>query len=393
MKRINILTTLICAVLLTAQFSFSQVLINPNITISTEAANRAISQAIPANGTNNYSGSLDGNFSYTYITDKAISITIPAAQKNTTASTFNFDGLGVKNIKKWSSGVLSDVAAGDLIGTVRLRYDGTQFVLEGGGGSSGGSSVYAGASPTTTTVGGLASGSAISGLSYDDIFESILVPYVNPVFTSFSITGQSTTVEVGTTLSGSKTFTWGINAGSGTVSTIDLYNVTTSATLLAGTPNDGTQAQTITTVQLNSSGATQVWRGIGNNSAPSGTFNSSNFTVTGWFYRFSGPTSTAPTNSATVRALPVSAFVTGAGSFTLATGTTEINFMVCLPPGRSITSVIDTDALGADITSNYVLQSSINVLDAGGTNRAYVIYKCTNAVPYGVSHNHVVTFN
>src|SRR6478736_2197632 len=161
MKRLNILIVAICAVFLTAQFSFSQVLINPAITITTEAANRAISQAINVDGTNSYSGNLDGSFSYTYITGKAISITIPQAQANTTASTFNFDGLGVRNIKKWSSGSLVDVSAGDLIGTIRLRYDGTQFVVEGGGGGSG-SSTYGGASPTTTTVGGLPSGSAIS---------------------------------------------------------------------------------------------------------------------------------------------------------------------------------------------------------------------------------------
>lgn len=259
------------------------------------------------------------------------------------------------------------------------------------GSGSGGGGTYAGTSPTTVTVGGLASGSAISGLSYQDIIQSIVAPYVNPTWNSFS-NSQSTPVEVGETLSGSKTFTWSLNANSGVVSTIDLYNVTTSATLLAGTPNDGSQAQTITTVQLNSSGATQSWRGIANNTSPVGTVNSSNYTVTSWFYRFFGATATVPTNSATVRALPSSAFVTGGGSFTLATGNTLIDFMVCLPPGRSISTVIDTDALGADITSSYVLQSSINVLDAGGTNRAYVIYKMTIAVPYGSSHNHVITF-
>lgn len=163
MKRINILILTICAALITAQFSFSQTLVNPNGgTVTSEVANRAISQAINANGTDSYSGSLDGSFSYTYITDKAISITIPAAQVNTGASTFNFDGLGVRDIKKWSSGVLVDVAAGDLIGTVRIRYNGTQFVLEGGGGSGGGST------PTledVLIVGDDAGGNTISNLA------------------------------------------------------------------------------------------------------------------------------------------------------------------------------------------------------------------------------------
>jgi len=387
MKRILILLLTICSVA-----SFGQILQDPNSTPSTARTNEAISGAYTVSGTDTYTISPLGSFSYTYLTGKAVSITFPPAQINTGSATLNFDGLGAKNIQKYSSGALTDVEAGDLVGTIRLRYDGTQFVMEGGAGSGGGSD-YTGNSPTTTTVGGLASGTDISGFSTSDVLEAIVAPYVNPVFNSFS-NNQTTPVEVGTTLSGSKTFTWSISANSGTVSTIDLYNVTTSANLLAGTPNDGSQAQTITTVQLNSSGATQAWRGIGNDTGGGpATFNSSNYTVTSWFYRFYGPTSTAPTNSATVRALPSSAFVTGAGSFTLATGSTEINFVVALPPGRSITSVIDTDALGADITSSYVLQSSINVTDAGGTSRAYVIYKCTNAVPYASSHNHVITFN
>lgn len=267
---------------------------------------------------------------------------------------------------------------------------GYTHVFNFGGGS--GSGIYTLTSPTTVTVGGLPSGSAISGLGLDEIIESIVAPYVNPAFASFS-NNQTTPVEVGTTLSGSKTFTWSITLNSGAVSFIDLYDNTAASTLLSNTANDGTQAQTITTIQLNSSGATQSWKGILHDTNVVQDINSSNYVITSWFYRFYGPTSAEPTNSATVRALPSSAFVTGGGSFTLATGSTETIFMVCLPPGRSITSVVDQTALNADITSSYVLQSSINVLDAGGTNRAYVIYKMTIGVPYASSHNHLVTFN
>lgn len=250
---------------------------------------------------------------------------------------------------------------------------------------------YSGVSPTTITVGGLPSGSIIADSSLVYIIQSILAPYVNPVFTSFSISGQSTTVEVGTTLSGSKTFTWNINQNSGVVSTIDLYNVSTSSTLLAGTANDGSQAQTITTVQLNSNGATQVWRGIGNNSSPSGTFNSSNFTVTGRYYRFFGPTASSPSNSAAVRALTYSVFHTGASVFNLETGTTETKFVVALPPGVTISNVVDLDALNANITSEYVLTGTVNVLDAGSTNRSYNIYEMNIGAAYSTNHTHQIT--
>lgn len=259
-----------------------------------------------------------------------------------------------------------------------------------------GNSNYTPQGVTLATVGGIASGTNLgtSPIAIQDLLDDILYPYVNPVFTSFSVSGQSTTVEVGTTLSGSKTFTWGITLNSGTVPTIDIYDNTAASTLLAGTANDGTQAQTITTIQLNSNGATQSWRGIGNNTSPSGTFNSSNFVVTSRFYRFFGPTASSPVNSAAVRALSSSAFHTGATTFTLETGNTQTKFVVALPPGVTISSVIDLDALSADITSQYVLTGTVNVLDAGSTNRAYNIYEMNVGIAYSSSHTHqIVTAN
>ena len=257
----------------------------------------------------------------------------------------------------------------------------------------GGSSEYTPQGVTLATVGGIASGTDLgtSPMSIQDLFDLILYPYVSPVFTSFSISGQSTTVEVGTTLSGSKTFIWFITLNSGVVSTIDIYDVTAVATLLAGTTNDGTQAVTITSVQLNSNGATQVWRGIGNNSSPSGTFNSSNFTVTARYYRFYAPSSSSPANSAAVRALANSAFHTGATSFTFNTGTVETKFVIALPPSVTISSVIDTSALNAIITSDWILTGTVNVLDAGSTNRSYNIYEMNVGIPYATSHAFTVT--
>jgi len=230
----------------------------------------------------------------------------------------------------------------------------------------------------------------VSAISVQDLLDDIFYPYVNPVFTSFSVSGQSTTVEVGTTLSGSKTFTWGITQNSGVVSTIDIYDITGLVTLATATPNDGSQAANVTAIQLNANASTQQWRGIGNNSSPSGTFNSSTFTVTSRYYRFYGAAA-LPTNSATVRALPSSAFHTGATSFTFNTGTSGTSFVIALPPSVTISSVIDTSALNADITSEWILTGTINVLDAGSTNRAYNVYQMVVGIPYASSHAFTVT--
>ena len=252
---------------------------------------------------------------------------------------------------------------------------------------------YSGVSPTTVTVGGLVAGTPITGQSLQTIIQSIVSPYIQPVFTSFQVTGQATTVEVGTTLLGDRTFTWNINPGSGVVTTIDIYDNTASTTLIAATSNDGTKLVTLITIQLNTPGATQSWKGIANNSSPVGTVNSANFVVTARYKYFQGASSATPTNSAEVRALPINTFYTGAGTFTLNTGTTLKKFDVALPPGTSITQVIDLDALNANITSQYVNTGTISVNDAGATARSYTLFEMNNGATYSTNHRHQITIN
>lgn len=252
---------------------------------------------------------------------------------------------------------------------------------------------YTGTSPTTISVGGLASGSNIANLPISDVIQSIVAPYVNPTFNSFSVSGQPQTVEATTTLSGSRTFTWSIAANSGVVPTVTVYDNTAASNLLAGTPNDGSQSITITTIKLSTNGQTQSWRAIGNNTSPTSTFNSSNFDVTARFYLWQGAVSTVPTTSAGIRALPANQFYTGSTTFTLNTGTLN-DFMVALPLGRTITNVIDLDALSANITGQYVLQTAISVVLADGTTTSsYNIYKNTIASAYSSNHRHQITIN
>lgn len=106
---------------------------------------------------------------------------------------------------------------------------------------------------------------------------------------------------------------------------------------------------------------------------------------------FYGVSANAPANSAGVRALTTKIFSDGNNPFNLNTGTTSKIFTVAMPATLSITSVIDSDALSANITANYAL-STFGVNDAGGTTVSYKVYTMTNAEPYTpTSHNHQVT--
>lgn len=232
-----------------------------------------------------------------------------------------------------------------------------------------------------------------TGLTAEEVLTDIALEYLDASFTSFSVSGQATTVEVGTTLSGSKTFTWTIDEGSGTVNVIDIYDITAATNIATDITNDGSEAVTVTTNQLNSDGVTQQWRGVGTDVTPDPDvdFNSSTFTVTSRFYRFYGATASTPTDDTTTRALPSSAWQTGTDVFDLWTGTTYTKFCVALPPGVTISSVSDLTVSGADITSEYVLLGTVIVVDAGGTNRSYNLYEMNIAIPYSETHQHRIT--
>lgn len=68
-----------------------------------------------------------------------------------------------------------------------------------GGGGGGGTASYLLASPTNVTVGNLPAGTNLTGRDWDDIFEQMLIAYLNPAFTSFT-SSLFGTYEVGQTL-------------------------------------------------------------------------------------------------------------------------------------------------------------------------------------------------
>lgn len=227
------------------------------------------------------------------------------------------------------------------------------------------------------------------GLNAVEAILDASLEYIIPTFPSFTISGP-TTVEVGTTLPTSRTATWTVIPNSGTIPTIDIFDITSNTTLVSNTPNDGSQSITINTIQLNSPGQTQQWRGIANNTNPTGTINSPIHTITARLYRFFGPSSSIPNDSTSIRALPNSVFQVGTGNFILNTGNVELNFVIAIPSTLSISLVMDLE-VNANITSEYILFGTTNVVDAGGNNQLYKVYAMTTGIPYSENHRHQVT--
>jgi hypothetical protein len=115
--------------------------------------------------------------------------------------------------------------------------------------------------------------------------------------------------------------------------------------------------------------------------------------VLGCYKYFWGPVATVPTSSAQVRALASSCLsLQQPAQAVLQTGNTLALFVVALPVGVSLASVVDASALGAVLTSEYHPEP-IEVEDAAGQLVPYRLHVMRAAVPYAESHQHILVFS
>ena len=145
--------------------------------------------------------------------------------------------------------------------------------------------------------------------------------YAAPAFTAFGISGQSTPIEVGSTIAaGNKTFTWATsNSANVKPNSLSIVDTTAGVTLASGLANDGSEIISISAI-TNTSPASQVWTINGTNT------NNANFsrtyTVT-WLWRVYAGTNASGTLTANqIKALSDSSALQSsfAGTYSLSAG-------------------------------------------------------------------------
>jgi len=239
----------------------------------------------------------------------------------------------------------------------------------------------------TVEVGGVPVDEPLANRTAIDVLTQVLVKYLAPLFTSQSCNYPST-VEVGTTVSGSGLFTWAISNGTNIVpNSVNIFDVNSDDYLVTGLANDGSQTVTLNSQLLNTNNATQVWQ-ISAENTKSEVVESGNITTTAKFRRFFGATRATPTTG-TARSLGSEFQSANAQTFILNTGSTLTKFAVCLPSGVTISTAIDLDAIFAPM--NYVSLGTININDIGGTSRVYNLYEMNIGAPYSANHRHQIT--
>lgn len=213
--------------------------------------------------------------------------------------------------------------------------------------SVGAGEIYAGVSPTTYTVGGLPSGTNILGKTSMELWELVLAAYIPPVFNAFAISGQAQTIEVGTALSGTKTFTWGTtNSTLVAVNSVAIRDVTTNTLIASGLANDNTENVAIGTI-TNTSPISHSWRAEATDTH-AGAMVSSNFTVTSLYPYFYGkvasggvaPGSNRPTANQALINSGTKVVASSTGTITLPFVSTSDDYIWFAVPASSPTKTI-----------------------------------------------------
>ena len=183
---------------------------------------------------------------------------------NVGPSTLEVDGLATYPIEKSTISGFVDLDPNDILSGViyYLVWDGSRFqFFTTDPGSSFGN--YTNLNPVPSTIGGIAAGSTFSNQTMQQMWDALLYPFQVPQFTSFNISGQSTTLEVGETVNNiSRTFNWSTsNSGNITPNTVSISNITGGTVVLAsGLVNDGNETITLPSPITYTAQASHVWQ-------------------------------------------------------------------------------------------------------------------------------------
>jgi hypothetical protein len=238
--------------------------------------------------------------------------------------------------------------------------------------TSSGGSTYTNANPTPVTIGGIAAGSTFSAQTMTQMWDALLYPYQSPTFSSFAMTGV-TTLEVGDSISGAKTFTWTTtNSANINANSIDILDVTGSATLESSLPNTGSKSHTFSSpIQLVAAGTYQFKiQGVNSHSS------SFNRTLNiNWYWRiyYGEDVDAGPLTQTQVKALRASGLQSGiAGTYIfLSGGYKYLAWPTALGAASSFKDA--STSLDVDMQPPYL----VSVTNAYGVTTNYYVYRTT----------------
>jgi hypothetical protein len=242
----------------------------------------------------------------------------------------------------------------------------------------GGGGVYTNLDPVPTGLGGITAGTTFDGVAIADVLDNLLYPYQAPAFSSFSFP-QATTVEVGTAISGVKTFTWTItNVANVDGSGVTIRDTTQSTVLALSILNDGTEALDIGSIVKTASGS-HSWSITGTNTHAVSF--SRSFGVSWQWKKFYGESVSAELTEEDVKALRVSGLSSSfSGTYSFAAGGYK---WLAYPTNFGLASTFKDQSTNLDIPFESAV--SLDVVNTQGSTATYRLHRSTNVLGAAIS--------
>jgi len=238
---------------------------------------------------------------------------------------------------------------------------------------------YTNASTTPEDVGGIAAGSTFSAVTMQEMWDDLLYPYQDPTFSSFSISGQSSTLEVGDSIPASVTFTWGTtNSGNVSSNSLIIRDVTGASDLATGLADDSSEAIVMSgAIQLTAQGS-YVFRIRGTDTdAPSKDFQRD--ATYNWRWKFYwGTSATTTLTEAQIESLPNGGnglYSSLSRTYSLDAAASQYKY-ICYPATLgTLSTFTDTSTM---LAVPFEAPYTVSVTNSFGQTTNYNVYKSTN---------------
>lgn len=238
------------------------------------------------------------------------------------------------------------------------------------------SQVLTNATPTPTTIGGIAAGTTFNGMPVETVLQNLLYPYQAPAFTSFSMSGQTTPLEVGASVAGgAHTFTWATsNSSNVNTNSISIIDVTGgNATLASSLANTGSTSISLSSV-TKVTATTHQWK-IQATSTQSATI-SSTYTVTWQWKRFYGESTNTSLIATEIQALRIGGLASGfAGTYSFSAGGYKY---LAYPTAFGTATSFKDQSTNLDVPFQTV--QVVSITNVNGITTNYNVHRTTNVL-------------
>lgn len=248
--------------------------------------------------------------------------------------------------------------------------------------------LYTNATEVPVSIGGIAAGTTFDEATVTEMFDSLLYPYQAPAWSSFSISGQGLTLEVGDTIEANAVFEWtATNTSNIASASIEIIDVGNSNNVIATGLNYGDSPYTSTSVAIQKTTATTHQLKITAENSQGSPLNTTDTYRWRW-RRYHGTSSDSTLDEAAIKSLATSALDTDvsttynfdAGGFNWWAWPSDWNPPTSFTNGGLPHAMVETnDSFFTETDANGFAYAEVSVVNQFTVAHTYHVYRSVNS--------------